>query len=60
MIKVGVVGYGYWGPNVARNFQLPGLSEVIAIADQSKNSQQRAQEAFPQARVLLAGAPPLL
>jgi len=51
MIKVGVVGYGYWGPNVARNFQLPGLSEVIAIADQSKNSQQRAQEAFPQARV---------
>jgi predicted dehydrogenase len=52
MIKVGVIGYGYWGPNVARNFNLPGVSQVIAIADKSKNSQQRAQEAFPQARVM--------
>ncbi|HEY1262187.1 MAG TPA: Gfo/Idh/MocA family oxidoreductase [Terriglobales bacterium] len=51
MIKVGVVGYGYWGPNVARNFNLPGMSQVVAIADQSPNCQQRAQEAFPQARV---------
>jgi predicted dehydrogenase len=52
MIKVGVIGYGYWGPNVARNFNLPGVSQVVAIADKSKNSQQRAQEAFPQARVM--------
>jgi predicted dehydrogenase len=52
MIKVGVIGYGYWGPNVARNFNLPGVSEVVAIADKSKNSQNRAQEAFPQAKVL--------
>jgi predicted dehydrogenase len=51
MIKVGVVGYGYWGPNVARNFNLPGMSQVVAIADQSPNCQQRAQEAFPQVRV---------
>ena len=52
MIKVGVIGYGYWGPNVARNFNLPGVSQVVAIADKSKNSQQRAQEAFPQAQVM--------
>jgi predicted dehydrogenase len=51
MIKVGVIGYGYWGPNVARNFNQPGLSQVVAIADKSKNSQHRAQEAFPQAKV---------
>ena len=46
MIKVGVIGYGYWGPNVARNFNLPGLSEVVAIADKSKNCQKRAQKLF--------------
>src|SRR5215813_13980829 len=52
MIKVGVIGYGYWGPNVARNFNQPGVSQVVAIADKSKNSQHRAQEAFPQVKVV--------
>jgi predicted dehydrogenase len=48
MIKVGVIGYGYWGPNVARNFNLPGISQVVAISDKSQNSLQRARQAFPQ------------
>ena len=52
MIKVGVIGYGYWGPNVARNFNQPGVSQVVTIADKSKNSQSRAQEAFPQAKIV--------
>jgi predicted dehydrogenase len=51
MIKVGVIGYGYWGPNVARNFHNPGVSEVVAIADKSKNCMQRAHQAHPQANV---------
>ncbi len=48
MIRVGVIGYGYWGPNVARNFNLPGVSQLVAIADKSKSCLQRAQQAFPQ------------
>ena len=44
-IRFGVIGYGYWGPNVARNFNLPGVSQVIAIADKSEKSQKRAAEA---------------
>ena len=33
MIKVGVIGYGYWGPNLVRNFvETPG-SQVIAVSD---------------------------
>ena len=52
MIKVGVIGYGYWGPNVARNFNLPGVSQVVAIADKSEKSQRRAQEAFPHVKVV--------
>ena len=33
MIKIGVVGYGYWGPNLVRNFaETPGLA-VAAVAD---------------------------
>jgi predicted dehydrogenase len=51
MTKVGIIGYGYWGPNVARNFHQPGLSEVVAITDQRKDCLQRAQQGFPQAKV---------
>jgi predicted dehydrogenase len=33
MIKVGVIGYGYWGPNLVRNFmEVPG-STVVAVCD---------------------------
>ena len=32
-VRIGVVGYGYWGPNLVRNFaEYPG-SEVASIAD---------------------------
>lgn len=33
MIKIGVIGYGYWGPNLVRNmFEVPGAS-VVAVSD---------------------------
>lgn len=33
MIGVGVIGYGYWGPNLVRNFaEVPG-SRVVAVSD---------------------------
>jgi len=33
MIRLGVIGYGYWGPNLVRNFvEIPG-SQVIAVSD---------------------------
>lgn len=32
-IKVGVVGCGYWGPNLVRNFSRNQGSEVIAVCD---------------------------
>jgi predicted dehydrogenase len=50
MIKVGIVGYGYWGPNVARNFNHAGVSEVVAITDMRADCLQRAQAAFPNAK----------
>lgn len=51
MIKVGVVGYGYWGPNVARNFNIPDVSQVVAITDKRKDCLHRAQQAFPHVKV---------
>ncbi|MGD9782169.1 MAG: Gfo/Idh/MocA family protein [Kiritimatiellia bacterium] len=33
MIKIGVIGYGYWGPNLVRNFSECGVAEVRAVSD---------------------------
>ena len=33
MIKVGVIGYGYWGPNPVRNFMDAPGSTVVAVCD---------------------------
>jgi len=33
MIKVGVIGYGYWGPNLVRNFMEAPGSTVISVCD---------------------------
>lgn len=33
MIKVGIIGYGYWGPNLVRNFVSVEKCEVICVAD---------------------------
>jgi predicted dehydrogenase len=47
---VGVVGLGYWGPNLARNFdRLPG-AELAWLCDSSEEALQRWGRAFPAAR----------
>ncbi len=38
MLSIGVVGYGYWGPNVVRNFSsIPGAS-VVSVCDLEQNA----------------------
>jgi predicted dehydrogenase len=33
MIRVGVIGYGYWGPNLVRNFMAAAGSAVTSVCD---------------------------
>jgi predicted dehydrogenase len=49
-VKVGVVGLGYWGPNLARNFAaLPG-AELAWLCDPRDDVRERLGAGFPQAR----------
>jgi predicted dehydrogenase len=48
-IKVGCIGYGYWGPNLARNFNGLPDAELVAIADLKEANLKRAQAPYPQA-----------
>src|SRR5208283_2436276 len=45
IVNFGVIGYGYWGPNIVRN--LDGLegARVLAISDKISAARQRAQKA---------------
>ena len=47
MLRVGVIGYGYWGPNIARNFHGLEGSRVEMICDKHPDALIRAGRTFP-------------
>jgi predicted dehydrogenase len=51
MVKFGVIGYGYWGPNVVRNLDHLDGSQVVAVCDKSPTSRKRIQKAHPHVKV---------
>ena len=51
MIKIGIIGYGYWGPNLLRNFaELPGAT-VAAVADLDVAKLEIVQRRYPAVRI---------
>ncbi|MBF0197320.1 MAG: Gfo/Idh/MocA family oxidoreductase [Planctomycetes bacterium] len=47
LLQVGVVGYGYWGPNLVRNFMsLDGIS-VKAVSDLDKKRLKIMSQSYP-------------
>src|SRR2546425_5230537 len=51
MIRMGVVGYGYWGPNIVRNLRSLEGCEVAAVCDQSPAAVKRIKQAHPDLTV---------
>jgi predicted dehydrogenase len=49
-IQVGVVGLGYWGPNLARNFDRLPETRLRWICDESDDSAARWAPQFPNTR----------
>jgi predicted dehydrogenase len=50
-MNFGVIGYGYWGPNIVRNLINLDGAEVRAIAEISPAARHRAQKAHPGIKV---------
>jgi len=51
MIRIGVIGFGYWGPNVVRNFQGLAACRVVTICDSNPSAQERARKIYPSMNV---------
>lgn len=47
MIRVGLVGFGYWGPNVARNIDKIPNAKFTLVVDKVKDNQDKAKKLFP-------------
>jgi len=51
MIRFGVIGFGYWGPNIVRNLQSVEGASVVAVCDSNATAQRRVKQAYPHVHV---------
>lgn len=52
MIGVGVIGYGYWGPNLVRNFHEAPGARVTCVSDLDERRLEQASARFPGVRTV--------
>ena len=50
-VRFGVIGYGYWGPNVVRNLHSLKGSRIVSICDQNTAALKRAKQLYPGAEM---------
>src|SRR5260221_200038 len=49
-VRIGIIGAGYWGPNLIRNFTTLASAEVVAVADTKQDRLDNIQALYPQIR----------
>lgn len=50
-VRIGVIGSGYWGPNLIRNFVEIPASELVAVADLREDRRRHVEARYPRVRV---------
>lgn len=48
MIRVGVIGAGYWGPNLIRNFNVCPDTQLVAVCDRDEARLKKAIAGLPE------------
>jgi len=51
MVKLGIIGYGYWGPNIVRNFSGHQDCKVVAVCDKNPVALARVLIQHPNVRL---------
>jgi predicted dehydrogenase len=52
MINIGIIGYGYWGPNLVRNFMSVDTCEVKVVIDSRTERLELVKSLYPSVDVL--------
>src|SRR2546427_1541205 len=55
MINIGVIGCGYWGPNVIRNMTKVAGCKVVAVADQKEERLEAVKWLNPEMKLVTSG-----
>ena len=50
-IKIGVIGCGYWGPNIIRNFSEIDSTDMAYICDLDRSRLQAISKSYPAAKI---------
>ncbi len=50
MIRVGIIGYGYWGPNLVRNFAESQDSKIIGVSDMREERLSLVKRLYPSVK----------
>jgi predicted dehydrogenase len=50
VVRIGVVGYGYWGPNLVRNFAETTGAELVAVSDLDPKKLEIVKKRYPTVR----------
>jgi predicted dehydrogenase len=50
MIRAAAIGYGYWGPNIVRNFKSCGAIDLACVCDTSAQQLELVKKAYPDVR----------
>lgn len=53
MIRLGIIGYGYWGPNIVRNFVAHPDCQVVAVCDKNPAALARVSSRHPGVRTVI-------
>lgn len=46
-LRIAVIGFGYWGPNLVRNFEAQPHAQVTAVVDTRSERLQQLQQTYP-------------
>ncbi len=52
MIGIGIIGYGYWGPNLVRNFHEVRDAKVVAVADLREVRLEKLRRQYPAVKTV--------
>jgi predicted dehydrogenase len=52
MLRIGVIGYGYWGPNLVRNFHETPGAQVTCVADMNPQRLDLLRSRYPGVKTM--------
>ena len=52
MVNIGVIGYGYWGPNIVRNFKATEKAKVSIVCDIDREALKRIHKVYSDVKTV--------